>query len=91
MDGSGIEDLFSKKDFENLLKAISHSPTKQFAHVSNSFYMKCSDTNKGLKRIVANHLYENVESFSKKDLEKETINNFQNVLNFCENSDWFSL
>jgi predicted ATPase len=90
-DGSGIEDLFSKIDFEMLLKEIGHVPTRQFPHKSNSSYMKSSDATKALKRIVANHLYENVASFKKAKFEKETLENFQIALEFCKSNDWFSL
>lgn len=90
-DGSGVEDLFSKNDFEMLLKEIGHTPTQQFPHKSNSCYMKSSDAIKALKRIVANQLYENVEFFKKSQFEKETINNFQSALEFCKRNEWFSL
>ncbi len=89
--GSGIEDLFSKNDFEVLLKAIGHTPTKQFSNISNSCYMKSQDIDKTAKRIVANYLYEDVNSFSESNFEKETIDNFQKILEFCKNSDWFSI
>lgn len=90
-DGSGIEDLFSKNDFEMLLKEIGHTPTQQFPNKSNSSYMKSPEAIKSLKRIVANHLYENVASFAKSRFDKETINNFQRALEFCKSNQWFSL
>lgn len=90
-DGSGIEDLFSKNDFEMLLKEIGHIPTQQFLHKSNSCYMKSSEIIKSLKRIVSNHLYENVASFTKSKFDKETIDNFQGALEFCKRSEWFSI
>lgn len=92
VNGSGIEDLFSKNDFEKLLvDSIAHTPTPQFSHVSNNCYLGKTGLDLIAKRLIANYLYENVTSFSKKDFDKETVDNFQKVLEFCKNPDWFSL
>lgn len=91
MNGSGIEDLFSKKDFEILLNSIGQTVTATFTHVSNSHYMKSNDVNNTDKRLVAHNLYEKVDSFPKKNFEKETIENFKKVLEFCNNEDWFTV
>jgi len=87
MDGSGIEDLFTKADFEKLLLEIGHSPTTEYQHVSNSYYMKLSRA----KRLVAQRFYETASSFSESNFEAETIENFRTALNFCKNLDWYSL
>lgn len=87
MEGSGIEDLFSKSDFEKRLLEISHSLTAEYPHVSNSNYMKTL----GVKRLVAQSFYEIASSFSESDFDAETIENFRNVIGFCKNSDWYSL
>ncbi len=86
-DGSGIEDLFTKPDFEKRLLEIGHTPTEEYQHISNSQYIKMS----GAKRLVAQRFYETASSFSESDFEAETIENFSNVLSFCKNSDWYSL
>ena len=91
MNGSGIEDLFSKRDFETLLNLIGHNVTATFTNVSNSCYMKSNDVNKSDKRLVAHNFYEKVDTFDVKTFETETIDNFTKVLEFCQNEDWFSL
>lgn len=91
VDGSGIEDLFSKTDFEKILNKAGLPVSSQFPYKSNSKYMKSSDTGVSDKRLVAHYLFENVSSFKKADFENETINNFNNVLEFCKNTEWFSL
>jgi hypothetical protein len=87
MTGSGVEDLFSKADFEKRLIAISHTSTVDYSHVSNSHYMKSSAD----KRLAAQRFYETAPSFSESDFETETVENFRNVLTFCKNPDWYSL
>jgi hypothetical protein len=87
MSSSGIEDLFTKADFEKLLIEIGHTPTAEYTHVSNSHYVKTSAP----KRLVAQRFYETSSSFSEGDFEAETIGNFRNVLRFCKNPAWYSL
>ena len=87
MNSSGIEDLFSKDDFEKRLTEIGHTPTADYNHVSNNHYMKLS----GAKRLAAQRFYETASSFSESDFETETVENFRNVLKFCRNPDWYSL
>jgi energy-coupling factor transporter ATP-binding protein EcfA2 len=91
VDGSGIEDLFSKTDFEKILNRVGCSVSRQFPHKSNSKYMKSSEVGTSDKRLIAHFLLENVNSFKKTDFEKETNNNFNNVLEFCKKSDWFGI
>jgi hypothetical protein len=93
MNGSGIEDLFTKSDFEKRLLEFGHSLTPEFLHVSNSHYMKAWERNEGLgaKRLVAQRFYEISSSLSESDFEAETVENFRNVIDFCKNSDWYSL
>jgi len=90
MNGSGIEDLFSKKDFESLLGLIGHKATASFAHVSNSFYIR-TEAHPTDKRLLANELYEKAANYTRKSFEKETIDNFTKALKFCANNNWFSL
>jgi energy-coupling factor transporter ATP-binding protein EcfA2 len=87
--GSGIEDLLSKADFEKLLSNIGHTPTGEFSHISNSVYMGKIGGN--LKRIVAHSLYENAETMTKDEFDSETVLNFEQVLEFCNNDDWFAI
>lgn len=87
MSGSGIEDLFSKADFEKRLLAIGHTPTAEFNHVSNSHYMRSS----GDKRLVAQDFYKTASSFSEADFEPMTVKNFRNVWAFCRDGNWYSL
>jgi hypothetical protein len=85
---SGIEDLFSKADFKTRLNAIGHTPATDYNHVSNSHYAKSSS---GEKRLMAQRFYQSASSFSETDFETVTVENFRKVLNFCRNSDWYSL
>lgn len=88
MHGSGIEDLFSKSDFSKLLLALSHTPTTEFPHVSNSQYMK---NHAPAKRLVAQQLYERSSSLSESDFDPVTVQCFRAVIDFCRNSDWYYL
>jgi hypothetical protein len=87
MERSGIEDLFTKTDFEKLLLESGHALTPDFPHVSNSHYMKTF----GYKRVVAEQFYKKADSLSERDLEPETVQNFRNLLEFCKSPDWFVL
>jgi hypothetical protein len=87
MDHSGIEDLFTKTDFEKLLRECSHAIGADFSHVSNSHYMKTA----GYKRVVAEQFYKKASSLSEKDFEPGTVKNFRTLLDFCKSPDWFLL
>lgn len=87
IEGSGVEDLFTKSDFEKRLLEIGHSPTEEYSHVSNSHYMKSSKA----KRLAAQRLFEMNPSLCESDFDAETVQNFRNVISFCKNSDWYSL
>lgn len=87
MERSGIEDLFTKRDFEKLLRDCGHAIGADFKHVSNSHYMKTS----GHKRVAAQQFCKRASSLSENDFETQTIKNFRALLNFCKNSDWFLL
>jgi len=87
MERSGIEDLFTKRDFEKLLRDCGHAISADFKHVSNSHYMKTS----GHKRVAAQQFCKSASSLSEADFETHTIENFRALLNFCKNSDWFLL
>lgn len=91
VDGSGIEDLFSKTDFEKILNKASLPTSQQFPHKSNSKYMKSSDVGVSDKRLIAHFLFENVNAFKKTDFENETIDNFTDALEFCKKTEWFSI
>ena len=85
----GIEDLFSKKCFSELLKLASHSPNKQhLSSVSNSEYAKAN----ALKGLLAHTLAQNLSGPTGRTslpLDEETKTNFRAVLNFCANSSWY--
>jgi hypothetical protein len=90
MKGSGIEDLFSKKDFEQILALIGHTVTASFPNVSNSHYM-ATEANPPDKRLAAHTLYEQAATYSAKSFEAETLANFEQALEFCGNDLWFSI
>jgi AAA15 family ATPase/GTPase len=87
MKGSGIEDLFTKEDFKNLLLEIGEPIEASYEHVSNSEYIK----NRKAKRFAAHYLYENVNQYDLSRFETQTIENFRNVLDFCKEDKWFDI
>lgn len=87
MDRSGIEDLFTKVDFERLLLEAGHIIGADFSHVSNSHYMNTS----GHKRVAAEQFHKKASALSETDFEPETVKNFRALLDFCKNPDWFLL
>ena len=81
----GIEDLYSKADFRMLLERYGHSVDEErFEHVSNSNYAKIP----GLKALIAREVYEST-GLARSHFSEATIDNFQKLLNFCENDSWF--
>lgn len=88
--GSGIEDSFSKKDFAMVLLNIGHKVDDDFLKVTNGNYIKRLDPT-NTKRLVAHGFYENASSFKKTDFDRETLDNFNDIIKFCRNSNWFSL
>jgi hypothetical protein len=84
MRQSGIEDLFTKNDFQTMLSTMSLSLEANYSHVSNSFYIK-----HGPKRLLAHNFYGKCSTFSIDNFEKETITNFSKVLDFCKEDTWF--
>lgn len=85
----GIEDLFSRKDFEELLKLAGQTINYQkISNVSNSGYLKGT----GKKGLLANTFSEEISAKGNSSLpvETETRDNFQRVLQFCHDSSWFS-
>jgi predicted ATP-dependent endonuclease of OLD family len=86
MKQSGIEDLFTKQDFEKMLNKIGQQIDSSYLHVSNNHYIK-----DGPKRLLAHNFYENSRSYKPNEFDKETINYFTDVLKFCEEDKWFSL
>jgi AAA15 family ATPase/GTPase len=87
MEQSGIEDLFTKGDFEKLLVEGGHVLGADFPHVSNNHYMKSM----GYKRVVAEQFYKGAASLSEENFEPQTIKNFRTLLEFCKSPDWFVL
>lgn len=80
----GVEDLFSKDNFKMLLKRCGHNANeKHFSSVSNSEYAKSS----GVKALVAREAYES-NDLDKTHFSKETTENFEALLTFCENDGW---
>jgi AAA15 family ATPase/GTPase len=84
---AGIEDLFSKSDYAKLLQEVNHTPTADFATMSNSAYGKKNE----IKTRVAFHLYKNCGDFNKSYFDALTIANFQAVLDFCNGNTWYSV
>ncbi|KAL9008433.1 MAG: hypothetical protein Q9180_009504 [Flavoplaca navasiana] len=86
MEGSGIEDLFSKHDFKALLEHIGMPVEKEFDHVSNSFYVR----GKPAKSLLAHFLYERAETLDI-EFDQHTRSNFAEVLHFCANDEWWTI
>jgi hypothetical protein len=86
MKGSGIEDLFTKNDFEKLLSTNNQAKEADYGMVSNSFYMK--DRPKGL---IAHAFLENCKNYKTENFDTETIDNFRKVLDFCKEECWLRI
>ncbi len=81
----GIEDLFSRADFRMLLERYGHEiDERRFERVSNSNYAKTP----GLKAFIAREIYEGSD-LGREHFSEETIENFETLLRFCENAQWF--
>jgi hypothetical protein len=87
--GSGIEDVFSKADFANLLTSTGNAPGADFETLSNSEYMKKPGVVP--KRVVAHEFNQHVTNSSKDDFDAETLTTMRRILDFCMNDDWFLL
>lgn len=86
MEGSGIEDLFSKHDFKTLLGHVGLPVEEEFDHVSNSFYVR----GKPAKGLLAHLLYEKAETLDI-EFDQSTRSNFAAVLRFCANDKWWAI
>lgn len=86
MEGSGIEDLFSKNDFKTLLEHVGLPVEEEFNHVSNSFYVR----GKPAKGLLAHLLYEKAETLAI-EFDQGTRSNFDAVLRFCANDKWWTI
>ncbi|HEX3640264.1 MAG TPA: hypothetical protein VHV10_03125, partial [Ktedonobacteraceae bacterium] len=82
--GSGIEDVFSKSDFAQLLAHTGFAPEPDFATLSNGQYMR-----RVPKRVVAHEFNKQIAHFKEKDFEEETLVNMRRLLDFCANDAWF--
>jgi hypothetical protein len=81
----GIEDLFSKDNFEMLLARCGHEINKKhLGSVTNSEYARST----GVKSLVAHEAYKSVD-LEVEHFSEETIENFKALLGFCENDRWF--
>lgn len=82
--GSGIEDVFSKNDFAQLLEYTGFAPEPDFATLSNGQYMR-----RVPKRVVAHEFNKQIAHFKEKDFEEETLVNMRRLLDFCASDAWF--
>jgi energy-coupling factor transporter ATP-binding protein EcfA2 len=87
MKGSGIEDLFTKDDFKQVLSEIGETVDESYERVSNGHYM----AKRAAKRLVAHRLYERAASIAADEFAPETLENFRAVLDFCKANNWFSI
>jgi energy-coupling factor transporter ATP-binding protein EcfA2 len=85
---SGIEDLFTKKDFREVLSRFGHTVDKSFDYVSNGVYMGSKGT---LKRLIAHDFYSSQKVLDKNQFDAETLENFNGFLKFCFEDKWFTL
>lgn len=83
---SGIEDLISKNDFAKVLTSAGEEVPDGFYKTTNNGYLKSLR-----KRIVAHSFYDKAKIFKRSDFEKETIDNFEGLVEFCRNGNWFLL
>lgn len=82
----GIEDLFTKDDFRELLSNAGHAiNSAQLSAVSNSEYAKSHN----LKRLVA-EAANNTDILGADQLDTATKQNFEAALDFCHNDQWFT-
>lgn len=83
---SGIEDLFSKQCFREMLKELGvQYRTKELERQTNSAFLKGHPS----KRLLAHRFLE--QGGSHVDVDDFTKENFARLLEFCENDDWFHL
>ena len=83
----GIEDMATKNDFESLLKRYGYAVnTKKLANVSNSNYVK----QEKIKSDLATRIHED-NKLSPSFFEQDTIQSFEQALNFCASDVWFSM
>jgi len=86
---SGIEDLFSKSDFqEKILESLDENKMKKFQNCPNSEYVK--SVSKGVMALKFYNMI-NCGEYSKKDFDDKTIGNFERLVNFCLEDSWYSL
>lgn len=87
MERSGIEDLFTRNDFRQILSVINQPIGEDYNHVSNSFYIRKDK----YKRIAAHHFYEHCKKYQKDQFDLETVENFRKALDFCKEDKWFAI
>ncbi|MEO7003135.1 MAG: AAA family ATPase [Ktedonobacterales bacterium] len=87
--GSGVEDLFSKADFQKLLERLGWPISPEFMGMSNSEYMNLKTSPS--KRVIADWLNKNINLYKKADFDDETLRLFRETLDFCANEHWFAL
>lgn len=88
----GVEDLMSRNDFRELLTLASQPINHQkLENVSNSQYARSKIIGKRIKGLLADSFSEEVSASSSTalPLEAETKDNFEAVLEFCNNPEWF--
>ena len=80
----GIEDIFSKADFEILLNSATIGTDDQFPHKPSSAWLPDGD-----KRLVARTALD-LASAGKLELDQETRNNLTALFEFIESDEWYS-
>lgn len=86
-DDSGIEDVFSKKDFQDFVlnNEISKNEEKKYKNISNSAYVK---SKKSLnKNSLAFKFFSNIDSIKLSDLEESTQGRITTLLDFVNKKD----
>ena len=84
---SGIEDLFSKDDFKEIIEEFDNEFNKmEFEKTTNSSYIR----KRNFKRIAAHEFFKKSIELQAKDFNKQTLHNFKELMKFCKNENWFN-
>lgn len=89
---SGIEDLFSKNDFEKHIlqnDVRTDKERKALNEYANSLFMK--NHREREKRVRAYDFFQRSNLLTEDDFDNETIDNFKALLDFCKENKWLQL
>ncbi len=87
---SGIEDIFSKRDFRRLLESMGQPIDPEFDTVTNSHYLHPSKK-RVPKLLFATWFQQNVGSLPLSQFDETTQERIKNLMNFCAEDAWYKM